>query len=135
MSYKSDIPSTIKAFTNAEDKTLNATGFLIRDAARLLQKPDKGRLRQSIDKAVDNINHSVAIGTNVKYAEFVEFGTGIHNKEGKGRTTPWVYYDVARDAFFTTEGNKPQPFLTPAFENNIDEMRKQAEKYYAELDK
>lgn len=27
--------------------------------------------------------------TGTSYAEFIEFGTGVHNENGDGRTTPW----------------------------------------------
>ena len=58
-----------------------------------------------------------------KYAEFVEFGTGIYNEHGDGRQTPWRYQD--RDGnWHTTKGQVSKPFIRPAFAEHLGELRK-----------
>lgn len=56
-------------------------------------------------------------GVNVKYAEFVEYGTGIYNEHGDGRQTPWLVNAVVHgvERTWTTHGNVAQPFIRPAF--------------------
>ena len=59
-----------------------------------------------------------------EYAEFVEFGTGIHNEHGDGRQTPWRYKD--RDGkWHTTRGQIAKPFIRPAFAEHYGEMRQE----------
>lgn len=78
-----------------------------------------GNLRNSIVHEVED--DTVVIGTNVHYAPYVEFGTGIHAESGGGRQTPWTYQMDGK--WYVTRGMKPRPFLRPAIENNIDEYR------------
>ena len=58
-----------------------------------------------------------------EYAEFVEFGTGIHNEHGDGRQTPWRYQDQDGN-WHTTRGQIPKPFIRPAFAEHLGELRK-----------
>ena len=54
---------------------------------------DTGRLKNSITHAVDEGEQCVYIGTNVEYAIYHEFGTGIYAEGGGGRQTPWMFQD------------------------------------------
>jgi len=75
--------------------------------------PHGGRLRSSIAVEVGK-GASAVIGTNVKYAKYVEFGTKPHIIRVKNAK-------VLTDGktFFGKEvhhpGTKPEPFLRPAF--------------------
>ena len=80
-----------------------------------------GYLRRSITHEI-NGNEGI-IGTNVEYAPYVEFGTGIFATEGNGRQTPWRY-QTADGQWYTTKGHKAEPFLGPALENNKEEILK-----------
>ena len=51
--------------------------------------------------------------SRTKYAKYIEFGTGIFAKGGKGRKTPWVY-KTNTGKFLTTSGAKARPFLAVA---------------------
>lgn len=67
-------------------------------------------------------------GSNVKYAEFVEYGTGIYNQHGDGRQTPWIVNAVVHgvERTWTTRGNVAQPFIRPAmakFRSRFRRMR------------
>lgn len=78
-----------------------------------------GLLRASIKHRVDD-NEGI-IGTEMDYAPYVEYGTGIYAKNGDGRKDPWVYH-TADGEFHFTVGQKPQPYLEPALENNVNEI-------------
>lgn len=54
---------------------------------------DTGRLKNSITCAVNEPEQCVYIGTNVEYAIYHEFGTGIYAEGGGGRSTPWAFQD------------------------------------------
>ena len=54
---------------------------------------DTGRLKNSITHAVDEPEQCVYIGTDVEYAIYHEFGTGIYAEGGGGRQTPWAFQD------------------------------------------
>ena len=54
---------------------------------------DTGRLKGSITSVVSEAENAVYIGTNVEYAIYHEFGTGIYAAGGGGRQTPWAYKD------------------------------------------
>lgn len=82
---------------------------------------DDGTLRGSITSEVED-NQGI-VGTNVEYAPYVEFGTGLFAAKGNGRQTPWTYRD-AKGEWHTTAGQHPQPFLQPALDNNKREIRK-----------
>lgn len=93
-----------------------------------------GRLRSSIEiEPVGNFGMELQVGTRLEYGPYVEFGTGIHAKDGTGRKTPWIIpkkiippkgqrkytwpeIEVDGEAFYVTRGSRPHPFLFPAWE-------------------
>ena len=81
-----------------------------------------GVLKQSLTYAVDLAKKTVTIGSNLFYSVCVELGTGIFAEKGNGRKTPWVWKDFNGKWHFT-RGMAPRPFLRPAVENHIDELR------------
>jgi len=63
----------------------------------------------------------VTVGTDLPYATFVHFGTGLYAENGRGRKTPWVY--KGEDGkFHRTVGVYPKPYLTKALQESADEM-------------
>ncbi len=85
-----------------------------------------------------NVEH---IGTNNPYAMYVEYGTGIHAKNGNGRKTPWAYIvrgayaekywspekkncfmDAEGNKWIRTRGQKPQPYLENALKENAKKI-------------
>lgn len=82
---------------------------------------DEGLLRRSITHEVDK--QQGVVGTNISYAPYVEFGTGLFSAKGDGRQTPWTYLD-SKGKWHTTVGQHPQPFLHPALTNNRSEINK-----------
>ena len=89
-------------------------------------------LRKSITHKV--INQEVYIGTNNKapngspYPLYVEFGTGIYATDGKGRKSPWTWYDKNGKAHWT-HGIKPVHYLRDAVSDHKDEYKKVLLKY------
>lgn len=105
-----------------------------------------GTLAGSIASRVDGLEGVVY--TPLFYAPYVEFGTGIEAEDGKGRQdVPWVYVEnsgnegsvqrsyTLEEAKATvaylrekglpahyTYGQKPQPFMRPALDDNRDKI-------------
>lgn len=81
---------------------------------------DTGRLRQSLTHNVEAKKDSVhgEVGSTEEYGVYVHEGTGIFSRTGLGRQTPWVYR-TDDGHFYTTSGQKPNPFL----ESAADEKR------------
>ena len=98
------------------------------DAARRAPV-DIGTLQNSITiEELENTGDraSVAVGPDrsAPYAKYVEYGTGVFAERG-GRQTPWVYFyegSKGPHGFRTTAGNRPQPFLRPAFDENREKV-------------
>lgn len=107
---------------------LDAVGFFVEGEAKKRTPVDAGELRdKGFGHMVDVEKGFVRIYNDVKYAVYVEKGTGIFAVDGNGRKTPWVYFydgNKGEKGFRFTSGQKPQPFLTPAGEENIDTIRK-----------
>ena len=72
-------------------KALEECGLIAEGYAKGLCPVDTGNLRNSVTHVVDPDKLVCYIGSNVEYAPYVEFGTGV-NYSG-GRKTPWVYQD------------------------------------------
>ena len=90
---------------------------------------DDGTLRASITHTVEQDSESFigSVGTNVEYGPYVHEGTGIHAKNGKGRqNVPWVYR-TADGKYYSTEGQKPNPFLQEALDENMDNIMRRFE--------
>jgi HK97 gp10 family phage protein len=120
-------------------KTMEKATLMVHAQAKLLAPADTGNLRESIHQEVKTTSNSVEgrVFTNVQYAPYVEFGTGI---KGNGsypyklkdiklsyRNTPWVYTPDGGETFYYTKGQVAQPFMYPALKQNekaIKEMFK-----------
>jgi len=58
--------------------------------------------------------------TDKEYAPYVHQGTGLFAKNGDGRKdVPWHYQD-AEGNWHSTSGQKPNPFLERALDENKD---------------
>lgn len=105
----------------ALEKGLRQACIVVQDAAKAKCPVDDGQLRQSISYKVNAEKGEGIVGTDVEYAPYVEYGTGIYATKGGGRTTEWVYQDAKGD-YHTTRGMRAQPFLIPAAEENLKEI-------------
>ena len=97
-------------------EALNESCLLVENTAKENCPVDSGQLRNSITSNVSGEKGEV--GTNVEYAPYVEYGTGVFNP---GRLTPWSYQDASGE-WHTTTGQPPQPFLVPALDSNRDKI-------------
>ena len=79
-----------------------------------------GNLQNSISHLV--MDDTVYVGTNVYYAIYNEFGTGIYAEGGKGRKTPWRYVDEA-GVGHTTHGMVGIHFLKNAVANHLNTFK------------
>ena len=107
---------------------MNQAVVLVHGQAKMLAPVDKGNLAGSIHPKVI-VQGQTVIGkvyTNLGYAPYVEFGTGI---KGNGtypnkdidlsyRDTPWVYTADGGETFYYTEGQVAQPYMYPALKQN-----------------
>lgn len=131
-------PQTVEA-------ALNRATLLVERAAKM--KAPKGTIANSITSTVEGTEGIVY--TPVEYAPYVEFGTGkfsIHPKGGR-KELPWVYVEGStrksnKKTIYTEEsarrmvaamredgldahytyGQKPQPFMRPAIDENRDRV-------------
>lgn len=79
-----------------------------------------GNLRNSITHKVDDGEPAVYIGTNTKYAPYVELGTGKYTDGG--RQDAWVYQDDD-GRWHKTGGQKAKPYLKPAVADHKNQYR------------
>lgn len=111
-----------KLVKNATDeqikKALEECGLTAERYAKENAPVDTGNLRNSLTHQTGK--RKVLIGSAVKYAPYVELGTGIYAEGGGGRKTPWFYEDE-KGVGHLTQGSKPQPYLRPAIADHIDE--------------
>lgn len=78
---------------------------------------DTGNLHRNI--VIEKIAKGYAVGTNVKYAPFIEFGTGTRGDPSVSHTQreTWRYKD-SQGNWHTAHAMRPRPYMRPAFENN-----------------
>lgn len=114
---------------NDVNQAMEQACILVENEAKVKCPVDNGLLRNSITHYIeDNPNELVGVvGTNVEYAPYVEFGTGIYSSLGNGRQDRWKYKD-AKGEWHSTIGQHPQPYLQPALEEN----RRKIEKMFKE---
>ena len=107
---------------------LTRAGLTVEREAKLQVPVDTGRLRNSITYIVDPspVPTWVQVGTNVKYARFVELGTKRHFPP-PGALGRWAKkhgmnaYALARA--ISRRGTKAHPYLRPAFEASRDAIQ------------
>ncbi len=84
---------------------------------------DDGALRRSITSEVQNEGGDIVgvVYTPLEYAPYVEYGTGLFAESGGRKDVPWHYKDD-KGEWHSTSGQKPQPFLRPALEENREQI-------------
>lgn len=93
---------------------------LVERSAKMKAPKDTGALRRSITSKVDGLTGTVF--TPLEYAPYVEYGTGLFAENGAGRKdVPWNYQDD-KGEWHSTRGQKPQPFMRPALNENRTEI-------------
>lgn len=115
----------LRRLGDAKERALERMGMQGEGYAKDLVPVDTGALRNTITHKVDPAADEVYIGSNSKYAAYVETGTGEGydgSLGGAGRPTPWVYQDEKGD-WHHTRGQDPQPFLRPAVTDHMGTYR------------
>lgn len=105
-----------------EDKLNAALGkacALIERSAKEKAPKDTGELRRSITSKVEN--GEGVVFTPLEYAPYVEFGTGLFAESGGRMDVPWNYQDD-KGEWHSTSGQKPQPFMRPALNENRERI-------------
>lgn len=114
---------------------ISAGCLLVERDAKLNVKTSTGVLRESINHELEVNDDKVVgvIGTNVKYAPYVELGTGPVGQANqpdiaaklniKYRDSQWVYFSEEMQQFFTTKGQAGQPYLYPALTQNKQQIK------------
>jgi HK97 gp10 family phage protein len=93
---------------------------IVERAAKQNAPKDTGELRRSITSRVEGDSSGNITGlvfTPLEYAPYVEYGTGLFAEAGGRMDVPWNYQDDEGN-WHSTSGQKPQPFLRPALEDN-----------------
>lgn len=94
---------------------------LVERAAKEKAPKDNGELRRSITSKVEGLTGIVF--TPLEYAPYVEYGTGLFAEVAGRKDTPWSYQDDEGE-WHSTSGQKPQPFMRPALNDNRTEILK-----------
>lgn len=116
-------------------KCLLDCGNVIQASAVQKAPIDVGNLRRSIlaREGKDNdsstisvtvgVHEDTAVSSDCEYAPYIEYGTGIYAENGNGRKTLWRWQGKGGKyaGWHTTRGMAAQPFLRPAFDENVDE--------------
>ena len=115
----------LEKLSNTEniEKAMGKACAVVEAAAKQNAPKDTGALRQSISSKVD-IDGKEVIGTiftPLEYAPYVEYGTGLFAESGGRKDVPWNYQDD-KGEWHSTSGQKPQPFMRPAVEDNRNKI-------------
>lgn len=114
-----DLVSHEKMRNNVEQACM-----IVEAAAKEKTPVQTGELRRSIQTDV-NFYGDITEGhvfSNLEYAPYVEYGTGLFAENGNGRKESWSFQ--AEDGqWYTTSGQSPQPYLRPALIENKEKVK------------
>lgn len=96
---------------------------LVERTAKQKAPKDTGALRNAIQSRVEESGGDIVgvVFNPLEYAPYVEYGTGLFAEEG-GRKTPWLYEDEETGEKIFTRGQKPQPYMRPALNENRERI-------------
>lgn len=118
--------ATLKLIEETEQRMKKACLVVERDA-KINCPVDQGTLRASITHDVESNSQEIvgSVFSNLNYAPYVEYGTGIYAKDGNGRKTPWNWGNEGSNKWPGRrgwQGSQAQPFLEPAIEDNKEKI-------------
>ena len=96
-------------------RALGRACAIVEASAKQKAPKGSGELRRSIKSEVRGTEGVVF--TELEYAPYVEFGTGLFAENGGRSDVPWCYQDDEGN-WWTTYGQHPQPFMRPALDEN-----------------
>lgn len=96
---------------------------LVEASAKQNAPKDTGELRRSITSKVEMQGDDWVgvVYTPLEYAPYIEYGTGLFAVEGGRADVPWSYQND-KGEWISTSGQKPQPYLRPALDENREEI-------------
>lgn len=100
-------------------KALGDAGGVVERRAKQRCPKDKGHLARNIHYEVDG--NTCTIFNPLKYAPYVEYGTGLFAEQGGRKKVPWHYQD-AKGEWHSSKGQPPQPYLRPALMEAREEI-------------
>ena len=107
------------ADTSNLNAALGKACAVVERSAKQKAPKDKGDLRRSITSKVEGTEGVVY--TPLEYAPYVEYGTGLFAESGGRQDVPWNYQDDEGN-WHSTSGQKPQPYMRPALNENREEI-------------
>ena len=112
------------ADTSGLIQTMGKACALVERSAKQKAPKDTGALRRSITSKVTGEGSDIVgtVYTPLEYAPYVEYGTGLFAEEG-GRQDSWAYVDDKGEGHITS-GQKPQPFMRPALDENRENIKR-----------
>lgn len=111
--FNSNLGKVQKGKEQQARRALEIIGGMAESYAKMKCHVDTGNLRNSITHKVDSEGKSVSVGTNVKYAPYVELG---HHQQ-PGRYVPKIKKRLKASYV------KPYPYLRPAVEDHINQYK------------
>lgn len=103
------------------EQALGKACALVEKAAKEKAPKDTGELRRSITSRIEG--NTGIVFTPLEYAPYIEYGTGLFAEEGGRVDVPWNYQDD-KGEWHSTSGQKPQPFMRPALDENREQITK-----------
>ena len=101
------------------EQALGKACALVERSAKQLAPKDTGALRRSITSKIEGDKGIVY--TPLEYAPYVEYGTGLFAESGGRKDVPW-YFEDDKGEWHKTSGQKPQPFMRPALNQNREQI-------------
>ena len=102
------------------EKGLEKAAQLVERAAREKAPKKTGELRRSITSKVEG--QKAIIFTPLEYAPYVEYGTGLYAESGGRTDVPWAFKDEETGELIWTAGQKPNPYMRPALNENRNKI-------------
>lgn len=105
--------------TSNIEAALSQACALVERSAKQKAPKDTGELRRSITSKIEGTQGIVY--TPLEYAPYVEYGTGLFAENEGRKDVPWNYQDD-KGNWHSTSGQKPQPFMRPALNENREKI-------------
>lgn len=119
----SDLFEKLEATKSIEDNLQRAC-LLVEKSAREKAPKKSGELRRSIKSRVEDSGSELVgvVYSQLEYAPYVEYGTGLFAESGGRTDVPWMYKDD-EGHWQGSKGQKPQPYMRPALNENLDDIK------------
>ena len=145
--FNDNSEEVLRLMRGATLKAAEMSGMALESAAKRLCSPkgpngnpmrDGTELRNSITHVVEDgaDGPALSVGSNMQIAPYIELGTGKeydpppewleyhgNDKHSKGGLDEWIYFDELEQVFRIGKPIPAQPYLRPAFLNNVDTIK------------